>query len=328
MLKLTDISFAYNNLPVLKDINFSVNAGKHVALIGKSGSGKSTLLSLIYGNLLPTKGKVTWNGENIFNPATKLVAEHPYVKYLTQEFNVMPYISVAENIVQPLSRMYPEKNQEICNQLLKVVDLEDFANTKVKNLSGGQKQRVALAKVLAKRPQLLLLDEPFSHIDVVQRNQLRRSLFAYLKQENITCIFATHDPDDFLSFADDCLVLHNHSIVDYRPMNEVFEAPKLELTASLLGEVNILSAQLLQVEDQFPEANFLIYPHEITCHKEAAVEVEVLANYFKGSFYLVKAKAHDQALFFNHPSALPENTKVTIEINSPLKQRTINYKSE
>jgi len=298
--------------------------GKHLALIGKSGSGKSTLLSLIYGDLIPQNGEILWNCEKIYDPKKKLVVEHDYIKYLTQEFNVMPYISVSENIMQPLSRMYPEKNKEICQQLLKVVALEDFADTKVKLLSGGQKQRVALAKVLAKKPKLLLLDEPFSHIDVVQRNQLRRSLFAYLKQEKITCIFATHDPDDFLSFADDCLVLNAGKIIDHRPMKHIYESPKSELTASLLGDINKLPASLLQMEEQFPESEFLVYPHEISLSKEASVEVEILANYFKGSYYLIEASINHCILFFNHPSALPKNSKVAIEFNCPIERRRLN----
>ncbi|MCH8535923.1 MAG: ABC transporter ATP-binding protein [Flavobacteriaceae bacterium] len=327
MLSLTDVNFSYSQHTVLQSISFSVKPGKLVALIGKSGAGKSTLLSLIHGNLQPDSGKILWKNEKIHDPSRHLVAQHKYIKYLTQEFNVMPYTTVSENIKEHLSRMFAKQNEDICQRLLKVVNLQDFADVKVKLLSGGQKQRVALAKVLAKKPELLLLDEPFSHIDVLQRNQLRRNLFAYLKEEKITCVFATHDPDDFLSFADNCLVVQAGKLVDYRPMQEMYNSPKSIVTASLLGEVNKVSATVLQWDEKFPKASFLVYPHEIHLAKNSSVEVEIVANYFKGSHFLVEANCFNQQLFFYHPSALPKNSRQKIGFNFPIEQRKITLTS-
>ena len=105
----------------------------------------------------------------------------------------MPYISVEENIGKFLSNFYPEEKQKRTSELLEVVELTNFANVKVKTLSGGQKQRVALARALAKQPEIILLDEPFSHIDNFKKQSLRRRVFKYLKDKKITCIVATHD---------------------------------------------------------------------------------------------------------------------------------------
>ena len=99
------------------------------------------------------------------------------------------------------------------NELIEVVELQDFAKTKVKYLSGGQKQRVALARAIAKEPEIILLDEPFSHIDNFKKQSLRRSLFKYLKEKNITCIVATHDKEDALGYADKMIVLRNSKII-------------------------------------------------------------------------------------------------------------------
>ena len=112
----------------------------------------------------------------------------------------MPFTSAAENVHKYLSRLEPEVSKQRTAELLEVVEMTAFAKAKVKTLSGGQKQRIALAQTLAKEPELLLLDEPFSHIDNFQKNKLRRRLFAYLKKQNITCIVATHDSTDVLAY--------------------------------------------------------------------------------------------------------------------------------
>jgi len=323
VLEVKQLNFSYADKSILTEIDFSLQQGHHLALIGKSGTGKSTLLSLINGNLQPNKGEIYWNKQKIFNPNHQLVAEHDNIKYLTQEFNVMPYTTVSENIKEHLSRMYPEKNESICKRLLNVVELENFSNVKVKKLSGGQKQRVALAKVLAKKPELLLLDEPFSHIDVFLRNQLRRKLFSYLKEENITCIFATHDPDDFLSYADKCLILDNAKIHDFRPMIEVYNQPKSQLTALLMGEVNCLSSELLQLESNNCSEIFLIYPNEIYLSRQASVEVKIKNNFFKGSHFLIEAMLGSKKMFFSHSSALPKNSLAKVEFNFPKEKRKL-----
>ncbi|MFN2260747.1 MAG: ATP-binding cassette domain-containing protein, partial [Psychroflexus sp.] len=139
------------------------------------------------------------------------------------------------------SRMYPEESQERSDELLEVLELTSVKQTKVKNLSGGQKQRVAIGQALAKLPEVLLLDEPFSHIDQFKKNKLRRRLFDYLKSQNITCIFATHDVNDVLPFSDQSLVLQKGEMLDFRNTQSVFEMPKNYYAASLFGDVNALS---------------------------------------------------------------------------------------
>ena len=127
----------------------------------------------------------------------------------------MPFISVSENIQKFLSRFYPEESKKRTEELLEVIEMSAFAKTKVKNLSGGQKQRVAIARALAKEPELLLLDEPFGQIDNFKKNSLRRNLFRYLKEKNISCIVATHDKNDALSFADKLIIIKNNKMSDF-----------------------------------------------------------------------------------------------------------------
>ncbi len=125
-------------------------------------------------------------------------------------------------------------------QLLEMVEMTEFANVQAKYLSGGQQQRVALARVLANEPEILLLDEPFSHIDNFRKNALRRNLFAYLKTKGITCIVATHDSTDALSYADETIVLQQGMMVDKSTSFDLYTNPINKYVASLFGEVNEL----------------------------------------------------------------------------------------
>ena len=208
MLKVENISFGYTSKEVVKNVSFSANKGDYIAIVGESGCGKSTLLEIIYGLLHIEKGAVFWNNKKLLGPKFYLIPGEDFMKYLPQDFDLMPYITVEENIGKNISSLDPNKLNRI-KELLEVVDMSDFLKTKVKNLSGGQKQRVAIAKVLANEPEVLLLDEPFSHIDNFRKNHLRRSIFNYLKSKNILCIVATHDTTDALSFADEILVIRD-----------------------------------------------------------------------------------------------------------------------
>jgi len=186
MLKVQIDSFGYQDQTILKDISFEVSPGEHVALMGESGSGKSTLLKIIYGLLHVEEGSVFWGDTEALGPNFNLVPGEAYMKYLAQDFDLMPFISVEENIGQFLSVFERETHEERINELLDLIEMKPFAKTKVKYLSGGQQQRVALARVLAQEPEILLLDEPFGHIDNFKRNSLRRNLFLYLKKIFLT----------------------------------------------------------------------------------------------------------------------------------------------
>ena len=177
--------------------------------MGESGCGKSTLLHLIYGLLNLDQGSIYWGSKKLMGPKANLVPGELFIKLVSQEFNLMPFISVAENIASHLSRMDAQLDDNRVDELLSVVDLKAFKGTLVKNLSGGQKQRVVLAKALANKPELLLLDEPFSNIDARRKNKLRRDLYAYLRLNNISCITATHDSEEALGFSDEIIILQD-----------------------------------------------------------------------------------------------------------------------
>lgn len=304
MLAVNQLNFSYQaESPTIIDVSFEIRQGEQVALIGESGCGKSSLLHLIFGNLQPNSGSISWNNTPIKGPLYKLIPGEEDVKILTQEFDLMPFISVEENITKHLSRMYPEENKAICSRLLKVVDLEGFEKRKVKNLSGGQKQRVAIAQCLAKQPKLLLMDEPFSHIDQFKKNKLRRRLFSFLKKEKITCIYATHDAKDMLHFADRTMVMSQGKIIDFRSPKELYNHPKQELVASLFEEVNRVNHQL--ISEKVAAGSYLYYPNEIKLSQHPTpVEAEVVEVYFNGSNFMIEVEVNEYQFLLLHESLL------------------------
>lgn len=304
MLQIKNISFGYKNALVLENISFNVKKGEHLSIIGESGSGKSTLLKLIYGTYDLTKGQIFWNDTKILGPKYNLIIGPEFIKYVAQEFDLMPFTTVSENIGEFLSNFFPEEKQKRIAELLEVVELEPFAKTKVKELSGGQKQRVALARALAKQPQLLLLDEPFSHIDNFKKQSLRRSLFKYLKEKEITCIVATHDKQDVLSYSDTMIVLHEAKIIANDTPQNLYKDPKQSLIASFFDEFNDFELQGIK------------YAHQLKIVGQSDLEGRVKTSYFIGNSWLIEVEYHSKAVFIKHHSQLKANSTVFFKILS------------
>ena len=314
MLLLKNVSFGYTDEIIIHNINFTVKTGRNIAIIGESGCGKSTLLKLIYGLYDLNHGEISYKGETVTGPAHNLIPGMPYMKYLPQDFDLMPYITAAENVGKYLSNIYPEEKQHRINELLQIVEMEKFADVKEQYLSGGQQQRIALARVLALEPEILLLDEPFSHIDNFRKNALRRNLFAYLKAKGITCIVATHDSTDALSFADETIVFKEGRILDMAPSREVYYNPKDKYAASLFGEVNEIKLELLTLTQKSDEM-VLIYPHQLMVDENGPLRVVIKQSYFKGSRYLIKSALGRQVIFFEHHTALPEGKEFSLAVD-------------
>ncbi len=304
MLQVTNLSFQYvAKKNVLKNIKFSLKKGEHLCVMGESGCGKSTLLKLIYGLLDANEGSIFWDEKQVLGPKFHLVPGMEFFKYVAQDFDLMPYTSVSENIKKFLSRFHPEESEKRTQELLEVIEMKAFENTKVKNLSGGQKQRVAIARALANEPELLLLDEPFSQIDNFKKNSLRRNLFQYLKEKNIACIVATHDKNDALSFADYLMVIQDEKIIAFDSPIKIYNNPTQKYIASLFDDVN---------EIFWEEKTHLLYPHQLKIDTNGTLKASVLQAYFKGSFWLIEAEFDSQKVYFNHQNELKIGEKVTL----------------
>jgi len=305
MLELTTISFTYIDQPVIKELSCVVHQGQNISVIGESGCGKSTLLKLIYGLYDLDSGTINYDGNPILGPKYNLIPGEDYIKYLAQDFDLMPYITVEENVGKFLSNIYRDKKKARVHELLEMVEMTDYAKVKAKYLSGGQQQRVALARVLALEPQILLLDEPFSQIDSFRKNILRRNVFQYLKEMKITCIIATHDSTDALSFSDETIVMQDGKIIAKDAPKHLYHHPKNKYVASLFGEVN---------EIELDGKTHLVYPHQLQLDSNGTLKGKVQQSYFKGSHYLIAFTSGTQTLFFENDTWLSEGTPIALNI--------------
>ncbi|MEP0211613.1 MAG: ABC transporter ATP-binding protein [Cellulophaga sp.] len=313
MLHVNNISFSYNTTPVLKNIDFTVNEGEYLAVLGESGSGKSTLLKIIYGLLQLKEGTIFWKENQVLGPDYNLIPGEKYMKYLSQDFDLMPFITVEENVSQYLSVFYPEELKARTEELLEMVEMTSFAKTKVKLLSGGQQQRVALARVLAQEPELLLLDEPFSHIDNFRKNSLRRRLFSYLKRKKITCIVATHDEKEVLPFADRILVVKDQVVLANQKTEDLYNNPKSLYVASLFAEANLVPVSAIK-EHTDVKKDIIVYAHEFKVSETSGIQVRVINCYAMGAYYLMEGVTDEQSLFFTHNNSIEVGKSIFLNV--------------
>ncbi|MFD1314773.1 ABC transporter ATP-binding protein [Namhaeicola litoreus] len=306
MLQVKELTYAYQaKKPVLRNVNFNLGKGEHLCVMGESGCGKSTLLKAVYGLLDLDKGTVFWGDQQVLGPAYHLIPGMDFFKYVAQDFELMPFTSVADNIAKFLPRYHPEKTKKRTKELLEVIEMTSFADVKVKNLSGGQQQRVAIARALAKEPELLLLDEPFGQIDNLKKNSLRRILFSFLKEKNISCIVATHDSDDALSFADKMIVLKDGKIVAEGTPQSLYNKPKSNYVGTFFDDINEIKINGKKV---------LLFPHQIKIVGNSALKATVLKNYFKGFYWLIEMDFQNQKIFVNSNQSIKIGVTVSLHV--------------
>jgi ABC-type nitrate/sulfonate/bicarbonate transport system ATPase subunit len=315
MFKVRHLSFSYETQAVLEDLNFTVAPGEYLAVMGESGCGKSTLLKLLYGALPFEQGSIKWKNHAIKGPDYQLVAGGDFIKYLAQDFDLMPFATVSENISKFLTSSDPDQKTARTQELLETMELQSYRDVKVQFLSGGEQQRVALARVLALRPEVLLLDEPFSHIDHFRRNKLRRNLFGFLKREKISCVCASHDYHDVLPFADRIMVLKDRDILDLRPTADIFEKPRNLYTAELLGEANLVPIEVLKSYASTTR-NIIVYAHEFRISAKSGMPVTVKHTYYLGSHYRVYGFMDSgKGVYFDTDSPIERGKKIFLNVS-------------
>ncbi|WP_336733441.1 sulfate/molybdate ABC transporter ATP-binding protein [Chryseobacterium sp. VD8] len=293
LLEINHLNFSYSKeKPLFENLSLTFEEGKIIALAGESGCGKSTLLSLIYGLLDWESGDIIFDGKKLLGPKGNLVPGEAEMKFVAQNFDLMPYATVAENVGKFISNINLAKKKETVSELLEVVGLEEFAPILPKYLSGGQQQRVAIARALSVLPKLLILDEPFSNLDFPRKIELREKLFRYVKQNNISLVISTHELQDIIPWLDEIIVLQNGKIVQKGNPEAAFKNPYNSYVAKLFGEVNIFSENEIQ---DFQISKFSYYPREIKI-SENGFEAEVLESRFAGNHYWNKVRIKNKEI--------------------------------
>lgn len=245
ILKIQNLTKQYDTkvFSGIENVSFEIQRGNITAIIGQSGSGKSTLLKCIYGILKPDAGDTLYNDKHVKGPDEQLIPGHPEMKMVTQDFALNTYAKVYDNIASMLPNTDLKAKQEKTLEAMQHLRIDHLKDKRVIDLSGGEQQRVAIAKALVTNTKVLLLDEPFSQIDALLKNQLRTDLKLLAKQTGLTIILVSHDATDGLFMADQLLILKDGKLLQDDSPKQVYEQPANLYTAQILGNANILSAK-------------------------------------------------------------------------------------
>jgi putrescine transport system ATP-binding protein len=241
-LKVEGVVKYFDGAVAVDDVSLSVNKGEIFALLGSSGCGKSTLLRILAGFEKPTAGTVTLDGVDI---ASFAPYERP-INMMFQSYALFPHLSVWDNIAFGLKREGLPKAEisERVDDMLRLVQLSLFAKRKPYQLSGGQQQRVALARSLAKRPQLLLLDEPLGALDKKLREQTQFELVNIIESVGVTCVMVTHDQEEAMSMASRIAVMSEGRVLQVGTPREIYEYPNCRFVADFIGQANLFDGRL------------------------------------------------------------------------------------
>ena len=239
-LHISGVSKSFGTMPVLTDIGLDVAQGSRTAIVGPSGCGKTTLLRLIAGFIEPDSGEISLGSRVLAAPGRNVPAHRRGIGYVAQDGALFPHLSVAANIGFGLPRT--GRTQRIV-EVMKLTSLDaDLATRYPHQLSGGQQQRVALARALAPRPEVVLLDEPFSALDTGLREQTRAAVITALERSGTTTVLVTHDQEEALSFGDGVAVMMRGSLPQSGSPESVFGNPDSAEIAALLGSIVLLPA--------------------------------------------------------------------------------------
>ena len=236
----------FDGVRAVNDISVTINQGEIFALLGSSGCGKSTLLRMLAGFETPTSGRIALAGNSIID-----VPPHQRpINMMFQSYALFPHLSVWDNIAFGLRRDGLPKAEVAARveQMLALVQLGQYAKRKPHQLSGGQQQRVALARSLAKRPQLLLLDEPLGALDKKLRERTQMELVNIIEQVGVTCVMVTHDQDEAMSMATRIAVMSEGRILQVGAPGEIYETPNCRFVADFIGSVNLFDGRITQDE--------------------------------------------------------------------------------
>ncbi|MFD1781034.1 ABC transporter ATP-binding protein [Fredinandcohnia salidurans] len=208
ILEINNLTFTFSRkaTPIIANFSLAIEKGEIVGILGKSGSGKSTLLRLISGLEMATSGSITIAGKPVFNESLFVQPEEREVGMVFQDYALFPHMNVRNNVLFGLDRLPKKERKQRVKEMLALVKMEEFELRYPHELSGGQQQRVALARALAPKPNLLLMDEPFSNLDADLRESIREDLQSILKNANMTCIIVTHDRNDVDAICDRSIV--------------------------------------------------------------------------------------------------------------------------
>ena len=307
MLQAKNIYKNFGQESVLQNIHIQPETKKIGFLLGESGSGKSTLAKILAGLLYPEErqdASIFLAEQPIYPSYEKLIKGYKGIKILQQDSPLYPKHTIQENLEIPLRYFEQDYQNQRINYLLEICGLKGLAEKLPHQLSGGQLQRVALAQALADEPQLLLLDEPFSHLDTLTKEQVRREVFQLLKEQEITTLCISHDAKEALMYADIIFVMQAGEIIQEGSPKNIYEYPKNPYVAALFGNNNLLSRDFMKrYFGKNTQAH--IRTENITLSEEKTAFLgKPFAVKYLGSCYEHSVQVEKQILYFFAPQNL------------------------
>ncbi|KTB74203.1 MULTISPECIES: polyamine ABC transporter ATP-binding protein [Pseudomonas] len=257
LVKIDRVTKKFDETIAVDDVSLQINKGEIFALLGGSGSGKSTLLRMLAGFERPTEGRIYLDGVDI----TDMPPYERPINMMFQSYALFPHMTVADNIAFGLKQdklAKPEIEARVA-EMLKLVQMTQYAKRKPHQLSGGQRQRVALARSLAKKPKLLLLDEPMGALDKKLRSQMQLELVEIIERVGVTCVMVTHDQEEAMTMAERIAIMHLGWIAQIGSPIDIYETPTSRLVCEFIGSVNLFEGDV--IEDM--EAHALIRSPEL-----------------------------------------------------------------
>ena len=301
IITFENVTKSYEDTQVLKNINFEIEKGKFYTLLGPSGCGKTTILRIIAGFTDATTGSVTLNGEDV----TDLPPNKRKVNTVFQDYALFPHMNVFENIAfgLRLKKLPEDIIKQKVSEALKLVQLSGYEKREIVQMSGGQQQRVAIARALVNEPEVLLLDEPLSALDLKLRTDMQYELRELQQRLGITFIFVTHDQEEALAMSDEIFVLNGGEIIQSGTPVDIYDEPINRFVADFIGESNIVAGVMKEdylvefVGKEFECADAGMRPNEkveivirpedlsLTSVDKGKLTVEVDTQLFRGVHY-------------------------------------------
>ncbi len=319
LLEVTTLSksFDQGKTMALDQVSFTIKQGKVIAIVGESGSAKTTLIRLISGLETPDYGVIKLKGEVISSLETMVPPEKRNVGLVFQDYALFPHLTVAANVG------YGIKDKTIKEariaEVLNLVGLAGYEKRYPHQLSGGQQQRVALARAIAPQPELLILDEPFSNLDTMLREQLRNEIFEIIKKTAITAIFVTHDTEDALAVSDRIMVLKKGKLIQKDKAKTLYKKPDTPYVASLFGTIIELKNDVLEEFGFTPETNkhYALRAQDIKIEKTTKYQLEVQLKrvQFMGEYYQIEVVTSNGNQFMIHAPKKYKQETLTIGFN-------------